>query len=223
MGRDGMGEDAVSEKKPGWVKRFFVKLFELNDTPERIAWGVAIGTFIGMTPTVGIQMTVAVLVATLLRGNRLAAVAMVWISNPLTIVPIYWIDYVVGALILRVPLLKWADIAKVVDLKSSGMFEQFWEFIKNLASLTVDALPAMFLGGAVLGVLLAIPAYYITLKMGRRYKKQRDGRQEASGATSSLPLQNESVSVPTEDSVKEASDGDSKEEGGGGERGEDCS
>ena len=198
--------------KKGWFKRFIVRILELDDTPKRIAWGVALGTFIGMTPTVGLQMTIAVCVATLLRGNRLAAVAMVWISNPLTVVPIYWVDHIVGATILGTEMLSISDIAQVLEFESTGLFSIFFEFLGNLGKLTWNVLPSMFLGGAILGVLLALPAYFLTLKAVHRYRARKRVSDEAIDEPSES---RERVAVETD------SEGSSKE--GDDERGEDSS
>ena len=72
------------------LKDFIVhKVLRLDDTPHRIALGVAIGFFVTWTPTIGIQMILVVALATLLKANKLVGVPFVWISNPFTIVPIY--------------------------------------------------------------------------------------------------------------------------------------
>ena len=199
--------------KKGWLKRFIVKILELEDTPRRIAWGVALGTFIGMTPTVGLQMTIAVGVATLLRGNRLAAVAMVWISNPLTVVPIYWVDHIVGAAILRTEMLSISDIARVLDFESTGLFSIFFEFLANLGKLTWNVLPSMFLGGALLGVLLALPAYFLTLKAVHGYR----ARKCASGKTAEdVPESKEKAAVETDREGSSKEGDDERSEGSSG-------
>ena len=66
-----------------------------------VAGGVAMGIIIAMTPTVGIQMILVVIIHTIIRVNRLAGIIMVYISNPLTLIPIYWLDYVVGSIALN--------------------------------------------------------------------------------------------------------------------------
>lgn len=75
-------------------------ILTLDDTAHSVALGTAIGMFIGMTPTVGIQMAlvflVSFLVSPLFRFNRVAALVTVYISNPLTVLPIYWFNYQVG-------------------------------------------------------------------------------------------------------------------------------
>jgi len=84
------------------IRLFFIyRVLHVDDTPHRIALGVAVGVFVAWTPTMGFQMLLAVLLATLLRANKLVGIPFVWISNPVTTVPIYhWIDYHVGLTIL---------------------------------------------------------------------------------------------------------------------------
>ncbi len=76
-------------------------LLMLDDTNHSIALGTAIGMAIGLTPTVGIQMIIVVVVAflthKLFHFNRMAAIVAVYVSNPITMIPLYWFLYKVGA------------------------------------------------------------------------------------------------------------------------------
>jgi uncharacterized protein (DUF2062 family) len=156
----------------GWFyRKFVVRILELDDTPREIARGIALGVFIAMTPTVGIQMIAIATVCTIAGGNRLAGVAMAWISNPLTIVPIYWLDYFIGSMILRTRMVAIGEIARVVDLKSTGIFSMFFEFLGNLGSMAVNLAGPMFLGGAILGIICAIPAYYVSVPLFTKWKE----------------------------------------------------
>ena len=65
------------------------RLVHLNATPRQVALGMAIGVFIGCTPLLGLQIILALLLATWLRANRIAAIAGTWISNMFTTVPLY--------------------------------------------------------------------------------------------------------------------------------------
>jgi uncharacterized protein (DUF2062 family) len=69
----------------------------VQDTPRSKAGGVALGVFIAFTPTVGIQMPIAFAAATIFGVNPPLAVAMAWITNPLTVPPIYYFEYRIGA------------------------------------------------------------------------------------------------------------------------------
>ncbi len=83
------------------IKRFFIyRVLSLNDTPHRIALGVAVGIFITWTPTMGFQMILTVLLATLLRAHKFVGIPFVWISNPLTMIPVYGPSYFIGGRLL---------------------------------------------------------------------------------------------------------------------------
>jgi len=168
----------------GWFyRKFIVRLLELDDTPREIAWGIAIGVFVAMTPTVGIQMITIAVLCTIFNGNRLAGVAMAWISNPLTVVPIYWLNYVIGAIILRATMISKEEIAGLVEIESTSMFGMFFEFLGNLGTMTARAAGPMFLGGVIFGIVCAIPAYYIALplftKWKKAFRKEKEGEETA--------------------------------------------
>ena len=60
-----------------------------------VAGGVAVGLFCGMIPG-PLQMLSAALLAILFRVNLPVAVIGTWFTNPLTIVPLYFIAYSLG-------------------------------------------------------------------------------------------------------------------------------
>lgn len=82
------------------VKLQFLRFARLSGSPDDIAKGMALGIFIGMTPTFGFQMAIAIFCAWLLRENKLAAALGVWITNPLTAPFIYALEYESGRLLL---------------------------------------------------------------------------------------------------------------------------
>jgi uncharacterized protein len=73
-------------------------ILSLDDSAHSIAKGTAVGMFLGLTPTVGIQMILVMLVSLFVRFNRKAALITVYISNPFTMIPLYWANYKVGTL-----------------------------------------------------------------------------------------------------------------------------
>ncbi|HKI70697.1 MAG TPA: DUF2062 domain-containing protein, partial [Verrucomicrobiae bacterium] len=84
------------------IERFFVyRVLHVDDTPHRIALGVAVGIFVAWTPTVGFQMILTIILATLLRANKLVGIPFVWISNPFTLGVIYYPNYLLGKFILQ--------------------------------------------------------------------------------------------------------------------------
>ena len=126
---------------PPIVRRFWTQprriaseLLALDDSPHAIAAGAAVGIWLGLTPTVGIQMVLVALLAWMCRGwlyfNRTAALLMVYITNPLTIVPIYWFNYQVGATLIGGSATKdeLARSLKYDDLPS------WWDSVEHLIS-----------------------------------------------------------------------------------------
>jgi uncharacterized protein (DUF2062 family) len=59
--------------------------------PDRrtLARGVAVGVFVGLSPTVGFQTLLMLLGCVALRANFPIAFLVSWVSNPLTMAPLY--------------------------------------------------------------------------------------------------------------------------------------
>ncbi|MBW2478172.1 MAG: DUF2062 domain-containing protein [Deltaproteobacteria bacterium] len=131
------------------VKLMLVRFVRLRGLPEEIAKGVALGIFIGMTPTFGLQMAIALFFAYLLKENRLAAILGVWITNPITAPVIYAIEYEMGRIILGM------DRA---SLPSEFTFKAYAELGWNI-------LLPIWVGGLVAGIILGALSYFITLRL----------------------------------------------------------
>jgi uncharacterized protein len=116
-------------------------IFHLNR--HSAAGGVAIGLFLAFLPIPG-QMLLAALLAIYFRVNLPLAVVFVWLSNPITIPPLFYLSYKTGALMLQEP-------AKELIFQLS--FEWFSEII-------VDIWDELLLGSLTLGGLAALTGYF---------------------------------------------------------------
>jgi hypothetical protein len=76
------------------------KVLHIEDTPHRIALGLAVGMFMAFTPTFGLQLVLTVLVSWALRANKVVGLGPVWITNLATIAPIYYGCYWLGEQLL---------------------------------------------------------------------------------------------------------------------------
>jgi uncharacterized protein (DUF2062 family) len=72
-------------------------LWHLNR--HSVAWGVSIGLFMAFVP-LPFQMLLAVAAAIALNANLPVSVVVVWVSNPITVAPLFYSAYKVGALLL---------------------------------------------------------------------------------------------------------------------------
>lgn len=82
------------------LKKLIDTLLLSHATAEEVAQGFAWGVFIALTPTIGLQSILALGLVALIKKNELAALLGVWVTNPLTAVPIYYFTYEVGHFVL---------------------------------------------------------------------------------------------------------------------------
>ena len=90
-----------------WLQRhprtraFLTRTGSLEVDEFTLARGVAVGLFIGLTPTVGIQTLLMLAASVALRANFPAAFIASWINNPLTFAPFYFGFYTLGEYLMR--------------------------------------------------------------------------------------------------------------------------
>lgn len=166
--------ESISEPVPLPILK---RLLQLDGTPESIALGTAIGLFVAMTPTVGIQMIIILLVSMVIPANRLAGLIMVYVSNPLTLIPIYWLDYWVGLKCLAQEgksfaqfKLYWIELTEQATENAAGWYEVSLELLRSIGN---DVLGPLFVGGSVVGLLFAWPCYPVMLRLVRAYRSKK--------------------------------------------------
>lgn len=153
-----------------------------------VARAFAVGGFAMYTPPLPWQMVIAAVLAIYFEANLPISVALVWITNPLTWIPLYYVAYSLGALLL------------------GGKSYSFDDFQSVFASLgdAWDKLGAPFLVGCFAMMILCAIAGYFGIQTFWRYhvmkawekRKQRrregvqrvfEGAAEAASATPKSP------------------------------------
>lgn len=158
----------------GFFRQFklnLIRLIRLRVQPDEIARGMALGLFIGMTPTFGIQMFIAFFFAVLLRQNKIAALIGVWNTNPLTAPIIYGLEYEVGRVLMGLP-------------RPDATIEFSFEAMQELGWLLASPL---CLGSLVVGIPVALIGYALTLHfipVMRQWRIPRWPRRQQSGKSS---------------------------------------
>jgi uncharacterized protein (DUF2062 family)/2-polyprenyl-3-methyl-5-hydroxy-6-metoxy-1,4-benzoquinol methylase len=84
-----------------WWPRLFHRLRTEGDTPVRQASAIALGLFIGCTPLIGLHLTLAVMLGTLFRLNRVKVYLAANISNPFVAPFLYVTEIQTGAWLRR--------------------------------------------------------------------------------------------------------------------------
>ena len=131
------------------IKYWIDRTRALNGEPRYVAMGMAVGIFVSATPTIPFQTFIAVTMAFILRGSKSAAAIGVWLSNPVTLPVFYLASYKTGALLL--------GISNGTDMTGHTT--------ADLLKLGFDISLAAMTGGIVIGIILAIGAYFITRKI----------------------------------------------------------
>lgn len=131
-----------------------------------LARGVAVGVFIGLTPTVGMQTLLMLGACLLLRANFPAAFVASWISNPFTIAPMYFAFGVLGRMLFQPLFTTFIDGS---DLVEKAALETLY--------VALGSLPVAILGAA-LGYVLFLWAWLAWAR--RRHERRRRGGRFAS-------------------------------------------
>jgi len=95
------------------------------------------------------QMIAAAITAIIFRANLPLSVALVWISNPLTMAPIFYFNYVIGTLILG------------QETNEEFSFELSWDWIIHVLG---DLWIPLYLGSVAVGLALGLLSF-ITIKI----------------------------------------------------------
>ncbi|ADE13715.1 conserved hypothetical protein [Nitrosococcus halophilus Nc 4] len=134
-------------------------LWHLNR--RSVAGAVSIGLFIAFLPLPG-QMLVAAIAAVWTRVNLPVSVLMVWVTNPLTMGPIFFFAYKVGTWLLGI------SVQEVT-------FELTWHWLQTRL---VTIWEPFLLGCLVVGLVVGLTGGMLTLglwrmEVGRRWKERK--------------------------------------------------
>lgn len=135
----------------------------------------ALGLFIAWIP-LPVHFVLAAVLALLLRLNVPAAIAGTFLTNPLTVVPLYWSAYWMGAELLNKP-------------KRHVAFEMSWDW---LVTGLIPIWKPFLLGCFVMATLSALAGYlllgglwHVTLLLKYHERKETGARKRAMNAEKS--------------------------------------
>jgi len=150
-------------------------VIKLRSSPRAIAGGLALGTFIAFTPTVGIQLILAFVAATFFNLNRPAAMVPVWITNPVTVAPIYTFNYWLGCKFWAGPPI--SEVSGLfVGIGHTLTHLEFWN-IKDqffaVLKISEEILIPLVLGSCLVGIISGILVYILSLLLLSAFFKRR--------------------------------------------------
>ncbi len=131
----------------------------MKSGPEAMARGVAIGLFIGLTPTVGFQTVLMIILCIALAGNFPTAFVASFVSNPLTTAPLYWGYHSLGEAVFRyMPLLTHDPDA--------------W-YLQGIG----DEITFTLLGSLLIATPTAMAGYWTSHQLSAAWQRHRDRRR----------------------------------------------
>lgn len=141
------------------LRKAYKRFLKIRGNPHEIALGFALGLFVGMSPTLGLQMAIAVFLAALFKWNKISSAVGVWISNPVTAPFLYGLTYYVGA--------------KIAGIHNSfGVADSFdFALIYRILLKAPEIFWAMTLGGVILGIPIAIIGYMFAFSAVNKYQE----------------------------------------------------
>jgi uncharacterized protein (DUF2062 family) len=132
-------------------RTFYERFISLKGETAQIAAGLAIGVFVGVTPTIPFHTGIIVLIGLLFRQNITAGYLGAWIvSNPLTVPLLYISQYELGRFLLGMERCRF----ELPDYTLGSITALGWEILLPLQT-----------GGMLMAPFFAVPAYFIAHRL----------------------------------------------------------
>ncbi len=148
------------------IKLAYLRIIRMEDPPERIARGAAIGVFSGIAPTFGAAVLLALAIAFLLKANKAAAVLGSFIMNPVTSTFFWTGSVILGSVILGED--SGSILATIREESLMGGITRAW---------------AVFLvGNTIISGAFTIAAYYLTKNAIVKHRIRKKKRKEETRA-----------------------------------------
>jgi hypothetical protein len=143
------------------IHDYFHRIKHLEGNPHEVALGLAIGVYIGITPTIPFHTLLALFLSFVLKGSKVAAALGVWISNPITIPVFYFLSFKIGTWILHISMPIHGKPLSLIELIHTGV------------TLTAAAV----FGGLILGILPGIATYWSARKIFFILRRSKEKHQ----------------------------------------------
>jgi uncharacterized protein len=181
-----MKKNNNSRKKKHPILRFLeYRILHIDDSPHKIALGLAVGLFIAWTPLLGIHLLLVIAFTVLLRANKFAALVSVWVSNIFTIPFVYYPAYLVGKVACDIFSPRGAMNREQVSaifkrlFAPGNMLNDFYtkEYWREFVILIKTIGPELWIGGFILGGFAAVVSYIICYNIIKSHRTKYPHRR----------------------------------------------
>ncbi len=155
--------DTIKGKRGfAWIQPYIIKYQLLSLTRHSISKAFFIGLFVAALPPLPVQMLIAAAMAVFFRANLPLSTALVWVSNPLTIGPIFLLEWWLGSLLLGRP---------ITELNFD--LENWWELAGDIGLPLITGAIGWGLLSGLIGYLTIQIIWRITVVTRRQSSKRR--------------------------------------------------
>jgi len=153
------------------ARYYYLRFIRLKGDPSVLARGVAVGTFIGITPTIPFHTVMALGLSFILRGSKVAALlATFLVSNPLTFFPQYYLSWQIGNWLLPGKH-SWDDVSELINLVVTGA--KYQETLSAFSHVGMNSLTVLIGGGIILAIPFTALFYFLSHKFFCTIHKKR--------------------------------------------------
>lgn len=155
------------------------RILHLDDTPHRIALGVFLGFVVGWTPLMGAQIVLYIAAAYMFRANRASGIPPVLLTNPITAVPIYILNWRIGQWLLNpggiselarekktAALTAFVEKFSITEVFTASFWDRFGDAFGTFGA-------ELFFGCLVVGTICGIVGYIFTYYGVVAYRQRR--------------------------------------------------
>ena len=151
-----------------WVEELLQRWILLEGDPGKVAKSLALGTCIGMIIPMGLQVAASIPLALAMGCNLPIVLGATLVSNPLTIIPIYYTAVKLGEVLTGMAI-PWT----VITERISDFSLDAW------LSLGKDVFLVLSVGVFIQGVLLTVAVYFSSHYLLAWYYKRNDPPEAA--------------------------------------------
>lgn len=156
-------------------KYIWHRVTRISASAHDIALGLAVGVFMGFSPLVGFHILISAIICFFIGGNVLAAAIGTMVCNPIMCPLMLFGGFQLGKFILgsreefTAVHLEEGSLSQLFT-DPAGFWHVFW------GALEPVFLP-LFIGGALLGLSVALPAYFIARRAVITIRNERARRR----------------------------------------------
>jgi uncharacterized protein len=153
----------IMKKSAGYLAALKEKLGNIKADPEKVSLGYAFGVFLASTPFIGLKVFIAIFFTSLFKWSKVSAVIGVFHINLFTAPLFYGFSFLVGRTVL--------GNSNEFSFPDKVSMVAMLEFFRGNLSVFYSLL----LGGLILGIPMAVGAYYLAKSLMAANRGLRPG------------------------------------------------